>query len=299
MKTWAWSAAAATTILKSEPGAYSPWIARLRSGRSGSWTRAEPRLAVDPPREALDGERRVRDQGEHVAVPRIEDDDRAVPGAERLLGGLLDAAVDRRVDVGARQRLLPMQDADRAAVGVDLDLLGAVPAPQMLVVEPLEPRLAHQVAPPEAPAARGRRPRPPGRSRAGGRRSASTGRCAGTRPRWSRPAARASIPPAARSRRASAPARAGPATGSRAGPSRTARGARRPGCPMRLDRRSRTAGRSSASRGTRASVKAGRFSTSGWPLRSKRMPRGAVTVRSRIRFLSDSSASRSPVKICR
>jgi hypothetical protein len=37
------------------------------------------------------------------------------------------------------------------------------------------------------------------------------------------------------------------------------------------------------------SVKAGRLSTSGAPLRSNRMPRGAAIGRIRIRFLSDAS----------
>ena len=66
--------------------------------------------------------------------------------AQGVLGRLLDPPVDRRPHVGAGHRLVPVEDADQPPVGVDLDLLAPVPAPEVLVVEPLEPRLADEVA---------------------------------------------------------------------------------------------------------------------------------------------------------
>ena len=110
----------------------------------------EPRLAVQRPREPLDGVRRVRGQGEHVAVARIHDHDRARARAERVLGRLLDPPVDRRPHVRAGHRLLPVEDPDQSPVGVHLDLLAAVPAPEVLVVEPLEPGLPDEIAPARA-----------------------------------------------------------------------------------------------------------------------------------------------------
>ena len=93
-------------------------------------------------------------QGEHVAVARIHDHDGAGPRAERVLGRLLDPAVDGRVHVGPRHRLLAVEDPDQPPVGVHLDLLAPIPASKVLVVESLEPRLSHEVpaaktAPPE------------------------------------------------------------------------------------------------------------------------------------------------------
>src|SRR5712692_3131434 len=57
---------------------------------------------------------------------------------------------------------------------------------------------------------------------------------------------------------------------------------------------SRLAGSRGSSRGISESVNAGRLSTSGTPLRSKRMPRGAAIGRMRIRFLSEASRKRPP-----
>ncbi len=68
----------------------------------------------------------------------------------RALGGLLDAAVDRRHDLGARNRLGVLDQADRASEGVDLDSLPPVGSPQILIEQPFEPALADHVAAPVA-----------------------------------------------------------------------------------------------------------------------------------------------------
>ena len=106
----------------------------------------KPRLAVERSARIARREGRVRGQGEHVAVARIHDHDRARARAQGVLGRLLDPPVDRRPHVRAGLRLLPVEDADQPPVGVDLDLLAAVAAAQVLVEEPLEPGLPDDVA---------------------------------------------------------------------------------------------------------------------------------------------------------
>ena len=88
---------------------------------------------------------------------------------------------------------------------------------------------------------------------------------------------------------------AAPARSSRRRPGPAGPGARSSGTASRrgqaLDHRRRGRG---ASRGITTSVNAGRLSTSGSPVRSNRMPRGAAMGRRRIRFLSDSSCKPPP-----
>ena len=71
------------------------------------------------------------------------------------------------------------------------------------------------------------------------------------------------------------------------------------GILRRMESRASTVSRSSTSRGMSDSVNAGRLSTSGRPLRSNRMPRGAATGRTRMRFFSDISCRRPPSRACR
>src|SRR5262249_61956112 len=68
----------------------------------------------------------------------------------RVLGRLLEAAVERGADEGACHRLLALEDADRPPVGVDLDLLRAVAPAKDVVVQALEPGLPDEVAAPES-----------------------------------------------------------------------------------------------------------------------------------------------------
>ena len=218
--------------------------------------------------------------------------------AQGVLGRLLDPPVERRPHVCAGHRLESVEHADQTPVGVDLDLLTPVPAPEVLVVEPLEPRLADEVASAHAASPEvgvrgladvaeqmGREPDPrvralwldvdrhPGQIEAPlldaddllEREPAREP----DRPRRVRRDACDSVPKVAR-RHMSSPAS-----------------------------RSTSASRSGTSRGTTINVKAGRLSTSGSPVRSNRIPRDATIGRSRSRFRSESAASRSPLRIWR
>ena len=71
--------------------------------------------------------------------------------SHRALGHLLNAAVDRGDDLGARVGLLAAHDLHLPAEGVHLDALATVSAAQVLVEQALEPRLPDHVAPPVPP----------------------------------------------------------------------------------------------------------------------------------------------------
>ncbi len=112
---------------------------------------AQPLVAVDVPGEAIERERGTRRQGQHVAVARIQDDHRAGLARHRLLGDLLDPAIDGGDDLGSRIRLLAAHHLHRPAHGVDLDPLAPVPATQVLVQESLQARLPDHVPAAVAP----------------------------------------------------------------------------------------------------------------------------------------------------
>ena len=108
----------------------------------------EPRVTIDRPREAVDGEGRRRRHRQDVAVSRIHHDDRSGATLQGLLRGLLDAPVDRGDDLGARMGLRLLDEPDRPSHRVDLDALAAVAAPEILVEQPFEPGLSDHVAAP-------------------------------------------------------------------------------------------------------------------------------------------------------
>src|SRR5438445_176073 len=112
---------------------------------------AHPRIAIDRASEAIDLERRRRHHREDVAAARIHDDDRAGQAVHGALGGLLDAAIDRRDHLRPSMRLGLLHPPDRAAHRVDLDPLAAVLTAQVLVEEALEAALADHLAPPVSP----------------------------------------------------------------------------------------------------------------------------------------------------
>src|SRR5262249_11723079 len=85
---------------------------------------------------------RHADHGQHFAVARIEGDRRAGPSGEYILGDLLQACVDRQVQVAAGGRRLALYRAQNALVGVYLNLLVAGPAVQLRLVALLDAGLA-------------------------------------------------------------------------------------------------------------------------------------------------------------
>ena len=105
----------------------------------------------EPAREPVRVEGRRADEGQHVAVPRIDRHDGCAPAGERVLGGLLHARVDREIEVLAGHGLATLEigrgepDAlDAAALGVDQQLLVAGLAVQVVFVGPLDAELADQ-----------------------------------------------------------------------------------------------------------------------------------------------------------
>ena len=89
-----WSPAAATMILKTEPGAYWVWIVAIQQGMGRILDDGQPCRAVDGAGEAVDVEGRRGDHGQHVAVARIHDHHRPRVAVHGSLGRLLDAAID-------------------------------------------------------------------------------------------------------------------------------------------------------------------------------------------------------------
>ena len=105
-----------------------------------------PALRLDAAGELVGIEGGTADHGQHVAVARIERDDRAGFVAERRLGRLLQVEVDAQHQRVAGDRLFLVEHAQLAAERVDLDLLAAVHAAQVRLPRLLEPRLADHVA---------------------------------------------------------------------------------------------------------------------------------------------------------
>ena len=143
--------AAATTTLKTDPGAYWLASARFMSGVMGSRTSCEPLVAAEGAGEPVERKGRARGHRQHVAVARIHHDDRPGMSGHRALGHLLNAPVDRGDDLGARVGLLAPHDFHLPAERIHLDALAAVSAAQVLVEQALEPRLPDHVAPPVPP----------------------------------------------------------------------------------------------------------------------------------------------------
>ena len=98
-------------------------------------------------------EGRAADHREDLAGLRVHDDGRRCMRADLrellvdgLLGCLLQVDIDREFEIIARDRLLAAEDLHGLARHVDLDLLAAVLAAQLLVVDLLEAELADDVA---------------------------------------------------------------------------------------------------------------------------------------------------------
>ena len=145
-----------------------------RSGRAGALDRAiDQRVATrrvvelcvlgvgERLGENVRVERRVRAHRVDLARLRVHRHERAAVrrrvGADRLgeraLAGLLEPDVERQPQVVAGDGRILSQRAGEPAERVDLDLLGAVPALQVVVVVPLEPRLPDDRALRQAPEA--------------------------------------------------------------------------------------------------------------------------------------------------
>ena len=112
-----------------------------------------PVLRRDAMREKVRVEGWTADHREDLAGLRIHDDGRRCVRTDLrellvdgLLGRLLQVDIDREFEIIARNRLLAAEDLHRLARHVDLDLLAAVLAAQLLVVDLLEAELADDVA---------------------------------------------------------------------------------------------------------------------------------------------------------
>ena len=101
-----------------------------------------PVLDVDAVDEQVGVEGRLADEGEHLAVARVDRDQRAAPVAEQLLDQRLQPDVDRQHDRVARRRRVALQAPHRAAAGAHLDLLEAGRAVQLALVALLDAELA-------------------------------------------------------------------------------------------------------------------------------------------------------------
>ena len=101
-----------------------------------------PALRIDTVDEQVRVEPRLRDEGEHAAALRLDRHQRAAALAERILGDPLQRHVERERDVIARLRGRARQRADAAPRGIDLDVLEAGSAVQLVLVARLDPRLA-------------------------------------------------------------------------------------------------------------------------------------------------------------
>ena len=119
-----------------------PRSARLSSGLSGDSLSALPVLDVDAVDEQVRIEVRLADEGEDLAVPRIDRDERAAPVAEQLLDHRLQADVDRQHERVAGRRRVALQAPHRVAAGAHLDLLEAGRAVQLALVALLDAELA-------------------------------------------------------------------------------------------------------------------------------------------------------------
>ena len=85
------------------------------------------------------------DEGQHPAGARLDRHQRAAALAERVLGHLLQADVERQREVVARLRGAARERADAAPGGVDLDLLEAGGAVQLVLVARLDAGAADEV----------------------------------------------------------------------------------------------------------------------------------------------------------
>ena len=142
--------------MKVDPGGYWPWTARSFSGFSGScisarhsagWMPRAKRLGSYAGRDASTSTSPLRGSSATTAPLRS-------PSARSAV--LLQIAVDGQDEVVARDVGDLLEDTHAAAERVDLDLLPARLAAQLLVPRLLEVRLADQIAPPDV---RIRRPR--------------------------------------------------------------------------------------------------------------------------------------------
>jgi hypothetical protein len=107
-----------------------------------------PRRAIDAGRKVVRVEGRQADERQHVAVVRIEDERGAVEAGvtETVFGGLLKIVVDRELHAAPLDGGHAIELTDFTARAVHHDDLRAVTAHQELVVDPLDPHLAHDRA---------------------------------------------------------------------------------------------------------------------------------------------------------
>ena len=103
---------------------------------------------IDPGGKGIRVVRRHARKGEHVAVARIEHDRGAVEAGRlvAVLDRLLQVVVDGELQPLAFGRRLLFERLDLAAHAVDDDAARAVLAHQLRVVDPLDARLADDVA---------------------------------------------------------------------------------------------------------------------------------------------------------
>ena len=100
---------------------------------------------VDAVDEEVGIEAGLGDEREDLARLRLDRDERAAIVLERVLGDALQVEIQRDGEVVARERLGARERADRAPPGVDLHLLGAGGAVQLLLVGALDAELADVV----------------------------------------------------------------------------------------------------------------------------------------------------------
>ena len=101
-----------------------------------------PGLDIDAVDEQVRVEGRLADEGEHLAVARIDGHQRAAPVAEQRFDERLQPDVDRQHDGVAGRRRVAVEPPHRAARGAGLDLFEAGRAVQVVLVALLDAELA-------------------------------------------------------------------------------------------------------------------------------------------------------------
>ena len=126
-----------------DPGGYCPLMARLNRGTVGRTLQGTIRFAVYATREQIGVESWLACHSEHCAGDRIDSDDRSVFVTKRSLCGALQPGINGKKQVLARERIVTLENAQDAPLGVGFDTLIPDLAVQPFFIRGLDPGLSN------------------------------------------------------------------------------------------------------------------------------------------------------------
>ncbi len=131
--------------LKVEPGGYVPRKRAVQKRLVDRFVQIAPGFDIDAVDEQIGIEGRLADEGQHLAIARVQCDQRATPIAEHFLDHRLQPDIDRHHQRVAWRCRVALQSAHRAPAGAGLDLFKAGGAVQFALVTLLDAEFADVV----------------------------------------------------------------------------------------------------------------------------------------------------------